>query len=99
MARKEEQPPEPQLSAFEDELKKLQDAVSRLDSGDVTLEEALAQWEAGTRSYIVCRRILESAKSRVESLARSYSEKEPVWDLFEADETSADGRRRTDREE
>lgn len=73
----------PQLTDFEVELRKLQDAVARLESGDLALEDAFREWEAGCRSYAVCRRILASARSRIEALSRGFSGEEPVWELFE----------------
>ncbi len=74
---------EPRLSDFEGELQKLQSAVARLESDDLTLEEAFGQWEAGSRSYAACRRILASARTRLESRARDLDEDEPVWEALD----------------
>lgn len=57
----------------------------------MTLEEAFSQWEAGCTSYVACRRVLESAKSRIEILARTFSEEGDPWEPFESEERSQEG--------
>lgn len=89
------QQPNIKLSSFEEELKKLQDAVLALESGDLSLEEAFARWESGCMSYATCRQILQSAKSRIESLAKNFSDSNlskdsPVWEVFEAEHSTDD---------
>lgn len=43
----------------------LADVVSKLESGDVTLEEALALWEQGEEWARICTQWLEGAQSRL----------------------------------
>ena len=55
---------------FESSLKKLEDAVTRLESGDLTLEESLKIFEEGIKHAAVCTRKLNEAEQRVELLLR-----------------------------
>ena len=55
---------------FEETLKKLEDVVERLESGDsLTLDESLAAFEEGVRLTRLCRKTLEEAELRVRRLA------------------------------
>ena len=87
MAKRSKSSSEPQknevkLANFEPELLKLQEAVAKLEGGELTLEEAFGQWENGCTSYVKCRTILQSAKSRIETLSSQFSETDPRWELF-----------------
>jgi exodeoxyribonuclease VII small subunit len=53
---------------FERALAELDAVVSRLDSGDVGLEEAVALFEQGQRYLAVCRQRLDVAQRRIEEL-------------------------------
>lgn len=56
---------------FEEALKKLEDIVSKLEAGDMSLEESLAKYEDGIKLSKICSRQLEAAKSKVELLMKS----------------------------
>jgi exodeoxyribonuclease VII small subunit len=56
---------------FERALAELDAVVSRLDSGDVGLEEAVALFEQGQRYLAVCRQRLDVAQRRIEELTAS----------------------------
>jgi len=47
---------------FERELEKLEEAVAKLEDGSLTLDEAIAQFEAGFKSWRHCQDLLEKAK-------------------------------------
>ncbi len=56
---------------FEDALKKLEEIVSDLEKGELSLDESLAKYEEGIRLSKICSRQLEAAKSKVELLMKS----------------------------
>ena len=58
---------------FEEALKKLEDIVSKLEAGDMPLEESLSKYEEGIKLSKICARQLEAAKSKVELLMKSGS--------------------------
>jgi len=53
---------------FEQALKNLEDAVARLERGQLPLDEALACFENGVKSAGRCRELLRDVESRVEVL-------------------------------
>ena len=53
---------------FEEALRQLEEIVTRLESGDLTLEEAMALFEDGQRLTALCNAKLESASLQVEQL-------------------------------
>lgn len=55
---------------FETSLKKLEDAVNRLESGDLPLDESLKVFEEGIKHAAICSRKLNEAEKRVELLLR-----------------------------
>lgn len=57
--------------SFEAALATLEAAVEQLESGDLSLEEALACFERGVKSAAVCRERLKRVETRVETLLRA----------------------------
>lgn len=57
----------PEMS-FEEALRKLEEIVSRLEVGDLSLEESLALYEQGQKLARTCSSQLEGATLRVEQL-------------------------------
>jgi len=55
---------------FEAELHKLEDAVRRIEEGNLSLEESLRLWEEATEAYRRCRQIIEEAELRVSRLVQ-----------------------------
>lgn len=53
---------------FEESLKRLEQLVERLESGDLPLEESLQIFEEGQKLAALCNQKLESAALRVEQL-------------------------------
>jgi exodeoxyribonuclease VII small subunit len=53
---------------FETALAELEQIVSRLEAGDLTLEESLALFERGQQLADYCNNLLDSASLRVEQL-------------------------------
>jgi len=55
---------------FEQSLKTLEDAVARLERGQLPLNEALACFESGVKSAARCRELLRDVETRVEVLLK-----------------------------
>lgn len=55
---------------FETSLKKLEESVARLESGELSLEESLKVFEEGIRHSAICSRKLGEAQKRVEILLK-----------------------------
>ncbi|MBE0577290.1 MAG: exodeoxyribonuclease VII small subunit [Desulfuromonadales bacterium] len=61
----------PKEITFEQALKSLEDAVARLEKGQIPLDEALDCFEAGVKSANVCRKKLQAVEARIETLIKS----------------------------
>jgi len=55
---------------FEISLKKLEDAVNRLESGELSLDDSLKVFEEGVRHATICSRKLNEAQKKVELLLK-----------------------------
>ena len=64
----EAKPSEPVELSFEAALAALEGVVSRLESGDMPLEQALEAFESGVRLSRRCAATLEAAERRIEIL-------------------------------
>ena len=56
---------------FETALKKLESIVENLEGGELSLEQALKQYEEGVRMADTCSKRLTEAEKRVEVLMKS----------------------------
>jgi exodeoxyribonuclease VII small subunit len=59
---------------FEASLKKLEQIVRELESGDVGLNESLLRFEEGISLYKQCRETLEGAEKKIKILSDSLKE-------------------------
>jgi exodeoxyribonuclease VII small subunit len=59
---------------FEDTLNKLERIVSRLEEGDIPLEESLKLFEEGIRLSRLCNQKLDEAEKKVEILIKGKDE-------------------------
>ena len=57
--------------AFEGALDELEALVSRLEAGDLALEQALATFERGVALSRRCAELLERAEQRIDELVRA----------------------------
>ena len=57
-------------ASFESALKKLEESVSRLEEGQLPLDEALACFESGVQSANQCRTLLRDVETRVDELLK-----------------------------
>ncbi len=55
---------------FEEAMEKLEKSVSELESGDLTLDEALATFEQGIALVKQCRSELDRAEQKIEVLLK-----------------------------
>jgi exodeoxyribonuclease VII small subunit len=58
------------VEKFESSLKKLEDAVARLESGELSLDDSLKVFEDGVRHASICSRKLNEAQKKVELLLK-----------------------------
>lgn len=56
---------------FEDALDKLQETVKKLESGTLSLEDALQEYEKGIQLSRLCQNYLQAAEQRVELLTKN----------------------------
>jgi exodeoxyribonuclease VII small subunit len=64
--------------SFEDAQRELEEIVQRLESGQASLDEAIALWERGEELYRLCAAKLDSAEGRIEELARRVEAVKPA---------------------
>jgi exodeoxyribonuclease VII small subunit len=57
--------------AFEEALKKLEDIVESMESGELPLEALLAKFEEGTRLVKTCQSRLEEAELKISKLEKN----------------------------
>ena len=57
-----------QPASFEQALEQLEDSAARLESGDLSLEDALQVFERGIAASRACTRYLDQARKRVQVL-------------------------------
>lgn len=63
--------------AFEQTLASLESLVSRMEDGQMSLEEALSAFENGVRMTRECQQALQQAELRVQMLSRADGSPEP----------------------
>lgn len=69
---------DPAPATFEEALGLLDDVVSRLESGEVGLEEAVALFERGQGYLAACRERLAFAQRRIEELTAQELPADPA---------------------
>ena len=81
--------------SFEEALKRLEEIVQRMESGDLALEDSLGLFEEGVRLTRVCSQRLDEAEKKIELLTRDEKggvKAEPADpDLFEQKISHAEG--------
>ncbi len=60
----------PDETTFEKALKNLEEAVARLEKGQMPLDEALDCFEAGVQNANLCRKKLQAVETRIETLMK-----------------------------
>jgi exodeoxyribonuclease VII small subunit len=69
MAKNEQKNDVSKLS-FEEAIKKLTDIVSKIEKGQIPLQDSLNQYEKGMALIKHCRTILEKAEKRIEKITK-----------------------------
>ena len=59
---------------FEDNLNRLEEIVRKMESGDLSLDEALKAFEEGIKLSRLCAKKLDEAERRVEVLLKQEGE-------------------------
>ena len=59
---------------FEAQYKRLEEAVAKLEEGDLTLEESLALYEDGMKVATACQELLKDAELRVTKLQEQFAD-------------------------
>lgn len=70
----------PEKNGFEAALGRLEEAVEQLESGELSLEKALAVFSAGVKDADFCRESLRAVELKVEQLSNqtgSSEQREP----------------------
>jgi exodeoxyribonuclease VII small subunit len=62
---------------FEEAQSELEGIVERLESGQASLDEAIALWERGEELYRLCAARLDAAQGRIDELARRVEAVKP----------------------
>ena len=63
--------------SFEDARRELEQIVTKLESGQASLEEAVALWEQGELLYRTCLGKLDAAQGKIEELGKRVEEARP----------------------
>jgi len=66
-------------SSFESQLEELEAVVTRLEAGDLSLDDSLTQFEAGVKLTKDCQKMLNEAQQKVQIL----SDNEQKLEAFE----------------
>ena len=66
---------------FEQALSRLEEIVSRLESGEEGLDEAIALFEEGTKLSRLCQEKLSQAQMKIEKLVESAGGESSLEDL------------------
>ncbi len=79
----EKEAPSAQNPTFEQALERLQQVVRKMESGQLSLEEALQAFEEGVKLTRICQEHLSAAEAKVEVLAKAgSSEAKPDFQSF-----------------
>ena len=67
-------PDEPELG-FEEALEQVEAIIEKVESGQIGLEDSIAQYERGAALILRCRKILDRAEQRVQELTAQMTAK------------------------
>ena len=86
---KQGQPPasQPELASFEVSLHELEQIVSELESGNLSLSDSLEKYETGIKNLKICHQILEHAENRIRLLTGVDEDGAVTTTEFDAQET------------
>ncbi|MEO9600014.1 exodeoxyribonuclease VII small subunit [Parasphingorhabdus sp.] len=70
---------------FEDALKRLEDIVRKLESGDVPLDQSITLYSEGEKLRGLCQQRLEAAQAKIEKITLDRDGKPQATAPFDAD--------------
>lgn len=70
--------PAAQQPSYEQARDELAAIVVALESGDQTLEQALALWERGEELAAICQRWLDNARKRLDTVRAAQAQPDPA---------------------
>ena len=70
---------------FEDALKRLEDIVRKLESGDVPLDQSIELYSEGEKLRGLCQQRLEAAQAKIEKITLDRDGKPQSTAPFDAD--------------
>jgi len=76
---------------FEQAMKRLEQIVEQMESGDLALEDLIVRYEEGMKLVKVCQERLASAEDRIEIITRNNAGK-PIVKEFEAAATQPEAK-------
>lgn len=76
---------DPSTLNFEDALKRLEEIVRKLESGDVPLDQSIELYSEGERLRGLCQQRLEAAQARIEKITLDRDGKPQATAPFDAD--------------
>ncbi|WP_460182846.1 exodeoxyribonuclease VII small subunit [Thermopirellula anaerolimosa] len=91
----DQNPSEEQRPSFEEALADLERIVRRLESGELGLQESLAEYEKGVRLIRTCHRLLADAEQRIQIVTGSDADGQPVLQTYREEDVSLDEKRET----
>ena len=70
---------------FEDALRRLEDIVRKLESGDVPLDQSITLYEQGEKLRGLCQKRLEDAQAKIEKITLDRSGRAQGTTAFDAE--------------
>ncbi len=67
-------PKETKVANFEKSLQELEDIVSRMEKGELSLEDSLEHFERGIKLSRECRQALQNAEQKISVLSKENDE-------------------------
>jgi len=74
------------MAGFEDDLKKLESVVEKLERGDLTLDQSVKLFEEGMKLSNACKEELDKAEGRIQVLVQGRRGAMQVAEMEVADE-------------
>ena len=81
----------PALKSFEEAIAEVRDVVTRLESGEISLGDALDAYEEGVASLKSCQSVLQAAESKITLLSGFDADGNPIMEPMPSMGGSADG--------
>ena len=87
MPRKKTDRDEQQEVSFESSMRQLQEILSDLESGNLSLSDSLAKYESGVGHLAACQKFLTTARSKIELLTAVDENGQIISQPYDAEAT------------